>query len=118
MVGDADLRSTGGLPYDFRKGGFGCRDRQEHWGGRVVDQYAIPFSSSFLFSKILITEIDIATGRLLRTLTASGFVTEYGDGLYGATPYTKHPSQRQTVGTIKFLFDFYVPLQGKAPGFL
>ncbi|KAK8029829.1 O-methyltransferase [Apiospora rasikravindrae] len=61
---------------------------------------------------------ELLIRRLLRTLTASGFVAEKGDGLYGATPYTKQLSERTTIGTIEFLFDFYMPMQGKALGFL
>ncbi|KAK8112864.1 O-methyltransferase [Apiospora sp. TS-2023a] len=61
---------------------------------------------------------ELLIRRLLLTLTASGFVAEHGDDLYGATSYTNHLSQRTTVGTDKFLFDFYMPLQGKAPKFL
>ncbi|KAK7993657.1 hypothetical protein PG989_007038 [Apiospora arundinis] len=61
---------------------------------------------------------ELLIRRLLRTLTASGFVAEQGDGLYGTTPYTKHLSQRTTIGTVKFLFDMYMPITGKAPAFL
>ncbi|KAI0388871.1 S-adenosyl-L-methionine-dependent methyltransferase [Xylariaceae sp. FL0594] len=53
--------------------------------------------------------------RLLRVLTASGFVAEKGDGLYGATLWTKHMEKRLTKATIKFLFDQSMPSIAVAP---
>ncbi|KAJ8119161.1 hypothetical protein ONZ43_g3847 [Nemania bipapillata] len=43
--------------------------------------------------------------RLLRVLTAAGFVAERGDGLYGPTHWTVHINSRLAQGMIKFMYD-------------
>ncbi|KAJ2990350.1 hypothetical protein NUW58_g2996 [Xylaria curta] len=42
--------------------------------------------------------------RLLRVLTAAGYVAEKGDGLYGPTHWTMHISSRLAQGMIKFMY--------------
>jgi uncharacterized membrane protein len=48
-------------------------------------------------------------GRLLRVLTAAGYVAEEGDGLYGATHWTSHISSRLTQGMVNFMYDVVLP---------
>ncbi|KAI1156346.1 S-adenosyl-L-methionine-dependent methyltransferase [Nemania diffusa] len=43
--------------------------------------------------------------RLLRVLTAAGFVAEKGVGLYGPTDWTVHINSRLAQGMIKFMYD-------------
>ncbi|GAW12981.1 hypothetical protein ANO14919_023570 [Xylariales sp. No.14919] len=43
--------------------------------------------------------------RLLRVLTAAGFVAEKGDGLYGPTHWTVHINSRLAQGMLKFIYD-------------
>ncbi|KAJ8131044.1 hypothetical protein O1611_g2585 [Lasiodiplodia mahajangana] len=66
----------------------------------------------FAFSTISSTEIakngrvdEILIRRLLRVLTAAGFVAEKGDGLYGPTHWTVHINSRLAQGMIKFMYD-------------
>ncbi|KAI0858644.1 S-adenosyl-L-methionine-dependent methyltransferase [Xylaria cubensis] len=48
---------------------------------------------------------EILIRRLLRVLTAAGYVAEKGDGLYGPTNYTMHINDRLAQGMIKFIYD-------------
>ncbi|KAI0536334.1 S-adenosyl-L-methionine-dependent methyltransferase [Xylaria digitata] len=43
--------------------------------------------------------------RLLRVLTAAGFVAEKGNGLYGPTHWTVHINSRLAQGMLKFIYD-------------
>ncbi|KAI1192631.1 hypothetical protein F5X97DRAFT_329404, partial [Nemania serpens] len=43
--------------------------------------------------------------RLIRGLTAAGYVTEKGDGLYGANHWTAHISSRRGQSTMNFVYD-------------
>ncbi|TGJ82106.1 hypothetical protein E0Z10_g6676 [Xylaria hypoxylon] len=43
--------------------------------------------------------------RLLRVLTAAGFVAEKGDGVYGPTHWTVHINSRLAQGMLKFIYD-------------
>lgn len=45
-------------------------------------------------------------GRLIRGLTAAGYVTEKGDGLYGANHWTAHISSRRGQSTMNFVYGF------------
>ncbi|KAI1078792.1 S-adenosyl-L-methionine-dependent methyltransferase [Whalleya microplaca] len=56
--------------------------------------------------------------RLLRVLTAGGYVAEKGDGLYGATAWTTHLQQRTTEGMVRFIYDLFMPLFSGLPKWL
>ncbi|KAI0442419.1 S-adenosyl-L-methionine-dependent methyltransferase [Xylaria telfairii] len=48
---------------------------------------------------------EVLIRRLLRVLTAAGYVAEKGDGLYGPTHWTVHINSRVAQGMIKFIYD-------------
>ncbi|KAI1483795.1 S-adenosyl-L-methionine-dependent methyltransferase [Daldinia eschscholtzii] len=56
---------------------------------------------------------EVLIRRLLRILTALGYVAEKGNGLYGATKWSSHLGQRTTEGTVRF--DFFAPSAIEAP---
>lgn len=47
---------------------------------------------------------ELLLTRLLRVLVAVGYVSEKGAGVYGATQWTRHFSNRLTEGMIKFMY--------------
>ncbi|KAH9883886.1 S-adenosyl-L-methionine-dependent methyltransferase [Xylariomycetidae sp. FL2044] len=69
-------------------------------------------------------DISKATGadedlirRLLRVLTASGYVAEEGDGLYGSTRWVSHLRTRTTEGMAKFIYDQSMPIITECPAY-
>ncbi|GAP83312.1 putative winged helix-turn-helix transcription repressor DNA-binding [Rosellinia necatrix] len=48
---------------------------------------------------------EVLIRRFLRVLTASGYVAEHGNGLYGPTRWTEHFNSRAAQGMIKFIYD-------------
>ncbi|KAI0405970.1 S-adenosyl-L-methionine-dependent methyltransferase [Xylaria palmicola] len=48
---------------------------------------------------------ELLIRRLLRVLTASGYVAEEADGVYGPTHWTVHINSRLAQGMIKFMYD-------------
>ncbi|KAI2768746.1 S-adenosyl-L-methionine-dependent methyltransferase [Daldinia loculata] len=58
---------------------------------------------------------EILIRRLLRVLTAAGYVAEKGNGLYGSTRWSSHLSQRTSEGMVKHLFDLCTPAAVEAP---
>ncbi|KAF3059903.1 Demethylsterigmatocystin 6-O-methyltransferase [Daldinia childiae] len=58
---------------------------------------------------------EILIRRLLRILTASGYVSEKGNGLYGSTKWSSHLSRRTSEGMVKHLFDLCAPATIEAP---
>ncbi|RYO75653.1 hypothetical protein DL766_010360 [Monosporascus sp. MC13-8B] len=53
--------------------------------------------------------------RLLRVLTASDYIAEKGDGLYGPTQWIIHMQNRVTQGMIKFIYDQSMPAIAEGP---
>ncbi|KAI2626777.1 S-adenosyl-L-methionine-dependent methyltransferase [Hypoxylon sp. NC1633] len=55
--------------------------------------------------------------RIMRVLTASGYVAEKGVALYGPTKWTRHLGRRTTVGMVKYQYDFATPPTVDLPKF-
>ncbi|KAF2998612.1 hypothetical protein E8E13_007005 [Curvularia kusanoi] len=53
--------------------------------------------------------------RLLRVLTASGYVTELDESVYGPNPLTKALTTRQTAGLVEFIYDYGMISIAKLP---
>lgn len=73
----------------------------------MCDGLAVAIS---IMSETIPVLTNISSGRVLRPLTALGYVAEKGDGVYGETKFTKQLSQRVTEGMVRYMCVATMPL--------